>query len=120
MAGLQHSSWWYVCATAILNGRYVRCSLCLSPHRLSAVCLGSGSTYLFGHMDATFKHGMTKEECLKWAAEAITLAIERDGSSGGVVRLAAITKDGVERHVTPSPHEAIAIAHHPPVGHSEQ
>ena len=31
--------------------------------------IGSGSTYLFGHMDATFKLGMTKEECLKWAAE---------------------------------------------------
>ena len=28
---------------------------------------------------------------------AISLAINRDGSSGGVVRLAAITKDGVER-----------------------
>eukprot|EP00042_Codosiga_hollandica_P037253 m.291235 g.291235 ORF g.291235 m.291235 type:complete len:234 (+) comp55093_c0_seq5:2793-3494(+) len=60
---------------------------------------GSGSTYLFGHVDATFRVGMTKEECLKWAADAITLAIERDGSSGGCVRLAAITKDGLERHV---------------------
>ena len=30
---------------------------------------------------------------------AISLAINRDGSSGGVIRLACITKDGVERHV---------------------
>ena len=30
-------------------------------------------------------------------SSAISLAINRDGSSGGVVRLAAITKDGVER-----------------------
>lgn len=29
----------------------------------------------------------------------ISLAINRDGSSGGVIRLACITKDGVERHV---------------------
>ena len=30
---------------------------------------GSGSTYLFGHADATFKKGMSKEECLKWVAQ---------------------------------------------------
>lgn len=28
---------------------------------------------------------------------ALTLALTRDGSSGGVVRVAVITKDGVER-----------------------
>lgn len=30
---------------------------------------------------------------------AVSLAMERDGSSGGVVRLASISKDGVERRV---------------------
>ena len=65
---------------------------------------GSGSTYLFGHVDATFKPGMTKEECFKWVAGCVTLAIERDGSSGGCVRLAAITRDGVERHVSSFAH----------------
>ena len=30
---------------------------------------------------------------------ALTLALTRDGSSGGVVRVAIITKDGVERRV---------------------
>jgi 20S proteasome subunit beta 1 len=30
---------------------------------------------------------------------AIALAIARDGSSGGVIRLASISKDGVERKV---------------------
>lgn len=28
---------------------------------------------------------------------AVTLAIQRDGSSGGIVRLATITKDGIDR-----------------------
>ena len=28
---------------------------------------------------------------------ALALAMARDGSSGGIIRLAAITKDGVER-----------------------
>ncbi len=32
-------------------------------------------------------------------ARCVTLAINRDGSSGGCCRLACITKDGVERKV---------------------
>ena len=30
---------------------------------------------------------------------AVALAMERDGSSGGVIRLAIVTKDGCERKV---------------------
>jgi len=32
-----------------------------------------------------------------WWCAAISLAILRDGSSGGVVRLASITADGIDR-----------------------
>lgn len=32
-------------------------------------------------------------------SSALALAMERDGSSGGVVRLAAITEEGLERSV---------------------
>lgn len=60
---------------------------------------GSGSTYIYGYVDATFKPNMTKQECLKFVANSLALAMNRDGSSGGVVRLAAISKDGVERKV---------------------
>ncbi|KAM8973394.1 proteasome subunit beta type-6 [Pelodytes ibericus] len=60
---------------------------------------GSGSSYLYGFVDSTYKKGMKKEECLTFAANALSLAMERDGSSGGVIRLAAITEDGVERKV---------------------
>lgn len=59
---------------------------------------GSGSTYLYGHVDYTYKENMTKEECLKFVKDAVTLAINRDGSSGGICRLASIDKDGVQRH----------------------
>jgi 20S proteasome subunit beta 1 len=31
--------------------------------------------------------------------QCVTLAINRDGSSGGCVRLAIITRDGIERRV---------------------
>ncbi|XP_013414812.1 proteasome subunit beta type-6-like [Lingula anatina] len=58
---------------------------------------GSGSTYVYGYVDSTFKKGMTKEECLDFTARTLTLAMHRDGSSGGVVRLAAISEAGVEK-----------------------
>lgn len=58
---------------------------------------GSGSTYVYGYVDATFKENMTKEQCLDFCTNTLALAMSRDGSSGGIARLAAITKDGVER-----------------------
>ena len=105
---------------------------------------GSGSTYVYGLVDKTFKEGMTKEECMEftknsefllkplstprciamphtrshnalicrtrgltWSVPlpsfillhhpALALAMARDGSSGGVIRLACIDKDGIDR-----------------------
>ncbi|VCX42792.1 unnamed protein product, partial [Gulo gulo] len=60
---------------------------------------GSGSSYIYGYVDATYREGMTKDECLQFTANALALAMERDGSSGGVIRLAAIAESGVERQV---------------------
>ncbi|XP_076867671.1 proteasome subunit beta type-6-like [Brachyhypopomus gauderio] len=60
---------------------------------------GSGSSYIYGFVDSNYRTGMTKEECLRFTAEALALAMERDGSSGGVARLAAITEAGLERTV---------------------
>ena len=58
---------------------------------------GSGSTYIYGHCDAEYKPGMTKEECLDFVKTALSLAMGRDGSSGGVIRTVCIDKDGVTR-----------------------
>ncbi|XP_061422136.1 proteasome subunit beta type-6-like [Lethenteron reissneri] len=60
---------------------------------------GSGSTYIYGFVDSNYKTGMTKEECMEFTAKALSLAMSRDGSSGGVIRMAAITAGGVERRV---------------------
>ncbi|EDQ90240.1 uncharacterized protein MONBRDRAFT_35094 [Monosiga brevicollis MX1] len=60
---------------------------------------GSGSTFLYGHCDASYKENMTKDECLKFVRTALALAMSRDGSSGGVIRTAVITEAGVEREV---------------------
>ncbi|XP_076842386.1 proteasome subunit beta type-6-like isoform X2 [Brachyhypopomus gauderio] len=64
------------------------------------VCVGgSGSSYIYGFVDSSYRAGMSKDDCLQFTAQALSLAMERDGSSGGVVRLAVISENGVERHV---------------------
>ena len=58
---------------------------------------GSGSTYIYGLCDEMYKDNMTKEEAKTFCHTALERAMFRDGYSGGILRLAAITKDGVER-----------------------
>ncbi|KAK5893019.1 hypothetical protein CgunFtcFv8_005931 [Champsocephalus gunnari] len=60
---------------------------------------GSGSSYIYGYMDSNYKPNMTKDQCLELVGAAVALAMERDGSSGGVIRLASISEAGVERRV---------------------
>jgi len=62
---------------------------------------GSGSTYIYGYCDATYRDGMSKEECLEFVQNALGLAMSRDGSSGGVIRTVVITERGVERGFIP-------------------
>lgn len=62
---------------------------------------GSGSTYIQGYCDAQYKPGMSQADCEKFVKTAISHAMARDGSSGGVIRLCVITKKGVERKFTP-------------------
>ena len=58
---------------------------------------GSGSTYIYGHVDHTYKPNMSLAECKVFVKEAVTRAMARDGSSGGIIRLVCINADGVER-----------------------
>ncbi|KAK0166795.1 hypothetical protein PV327_004278 [Microctonus hyperodae] len=60
---------------------------------------GSGSTYVYGYVDANYKPNMTKDETITLVTNTLSLAMSRDGSSGGVIRLGVITKDGIERKV---------------------
>jgi 20S proteasome subunit beta 1 len=70
-----------------------------SLHKQPFAIGGSGSTYIFGYCDSNFRESMTKEEAVAFVTNAIALAISRDGSSGGVIRLAVIDANGVERKV---------------------
>jgi len=59
---------------------------------------GSGSTYIYGLCDATYKKDMSKDECVGFVKKALSHAMARDGSSGGVIRMVIITEEGVERN----------------------
>lgn len=67
----------------------------------SSSFLGSGSTYIYGYCDSTWKPGMSREETLEFVKNALSLAMRRDGSSGGTIRMACIDESGVERHFVP-------------------
>ena len=58
---------------------------------------GSGSGFIYGYADANYKKGMSFEEAKKFCLNAVSLAMKRDGSSGGIIRLANITEKGIEK-----------------------
>ncbi|VDN07106.1 unnamed protein product [Thelazia callipaeda] len=74
---------------AIPLGGYVTRQRCASS--------GSGSTFVQGFLDSQWEPDMTAEKCKELVLNAVALATNRDGSSGGVIRLAVIDKDGTHR-----------------------
>ncbi|KYK23703.1 proteasome subunit beta [Thermoplasmatales archaeon SG8-52-2] len=55
---------------------------------------GSGSPYVFGVLEDTYKEGLSTDEGVDIAVRAITAAKNRDSASGGMINVAVITKDG--------------------------
>jgi len=62
---------------------------------------GSGSGYIYGYCDANYRPDMTQAECEEFVRNAVSLAMSRDGSSGGVVRTMTINQNGMEKKYTP-------------------
>jgi len=62
---------------------------------------GSGSGFITGFCEAHFKPNMELKDAFEFAKMALKLAIRADNSSGGVIRLATITKDKVTRYFVP-------------------
>lgn len=60
---------------------------------------GSGSTFIWGYVDAMYRDGMSRKEAEELVAHALALAMSRDGSSGGLIRLVTIDTDGVTRRM---------------------
>lgn len=57
---------------------------------------GSGSTYIYGHCDATYRAGMDRDQAVAFVQEALALAMARDGSSGGMIRMVVVDQNGAE------------------------
>lgn len=62
---------------------------------------GSGSTYVYGYCDATYREGWGEAETVEFVKNTLALAMSRDGSSGGCIRMCVITQDKVDRHFIP-------------------
>lgn len=57
---------------------------------------GSGSVFITAFLDENFRPDLTKDEALQLVTKAVGHAIARDGSSGGMIRLVTIEKEGME------------------------
>jgi 20S proteasome subunit beta 1 len=55
---------------------------------------GSGSTFILGHLDNFYRKDMEEQEAIDFVVNAVQLAINRDGSSGGFVRIHVVNQDG--------------------------
>lgn len=62
---------------------------------------GSGSTYIYGLVDSMYSEGMTEEEAHTCVKKAISHAMARDGSSGGVIRTVVVKESGNAREYVP-------------------
>ena len=62
---------------------------------------GSGSIYINAFVDRNWRPNMTKDECKAFVRKAVSLAISRDGSSGGVIRTVTVNKDEQTKEFVP-------------------
>ena len=60
---------------------------------------GSGSTYIWGYLDSAYRDGLTRKEAEDIVTTALALAVNTDGSSGGMARLVTVTEAGAERRL---------------------
>lgn len=89
---------------------------------------GSGSTILLGYLDDAlqsrdhnFSKHFTEEEAIVLVTKLLRLSIARDGSSGGLVRLYVINRNGLEeRTVYPSEHDPMKSGSGKKAGSTDQ
>jgi len=62
---------------------------------------GSGSTYIYGLVDSEFTADMGKNEAVTLVKKAISHAMARDGSSGGIIRTVIVSEGSNEREYIP-------------------
>jgi len=92
MAGIIVAGW-----DPIHGGQVFECPLGGALVEQNFAIGGSGSTYIYGFCDAYYKPGMTSAQCEEFVRKALSHAMARDGSSGGVIRTVKIDEAGAER-----------------------
>nr|ACN30647.1 unknown [Zea mays] len=75
-------SWWNDLEATICNWRY---------NYFASPLSSSGSSYLYALLDHEWKEGMSQEEAEKFVVKVVSLAMARDGASGGVVRTVTVS-----------------------------
>lgn len=96
MAGLIIAGWDPVDGSSVYN--IALGGTCLKvPFALG----GSGSTYIYGLLDAEYRPDLTLPEARALVKKACAHAMARDGSSGGIIRTVVITPMGNDRDYTP-------------------
>lgn len=68
-----------------------------SIHKQDYILGGSGSIFIYGYCKKNYKKDMTKDETISFIKSSLSQAIRWDGSSGGVIRMIVLTKEGIER-----------------------
>ena len=53
--------------------------------------------FAIGHLENSYKKGMTVSEGTKLAIQAVNAAIQRDAASGNGIDVVTVTKDGVKK-----------------------
>lgn len=67
---------------------------------------GSGSTYIVGLVDQEYRADMSEEEAIDLVTRAIRLAMQRDGGSGGLMRIHVLKTHGKSETLTIEPTHA--------------
>uniref|UniRef100_A0A7S2MG03 Proteasome subunit beta n=1 Tax=Haptolina brevifila TaxID=156173 RepID=A0A7S2MG03_9EUKA len=96
MAGIIVAGW-----DPIKGGQVYECPLGGAQVEQDFAIGGSGSTYIYGFCDAYYKPGMNSVQCEEFVRKALSHAMARDGSSGGVIRTVKIDESGAERKFVP-------------------
>ena len=65
--------------------------------RQPVITAGSGSGFITGFIDVNYNNTFNKQTAIDFAKTSVSLAINRDNSSGGGVRIIDITNEGYNR-----------------------
>ena len=58
---------------------------------------GSGSVFINSFCDANYKENMEEQESEQFIVKSVSLAIQRDGNSSGIIRICKISRQGISR-----------------------